>query len=179
MKFFDNMTNALFKEKEDGTTVYYAKGLLRKGYILTDEAQKNKLYKFHKRTFKYVLPLGIVYALLLGLAGVPIIGFIPILVVALILHFKQKSLIKDLPIYEEKLTLKETKKTIANAFPKWFTIFMMINGSLAVVMALSLPFITNDSIKNMGGIIGLLLFMGVSLLGLGWYLYRHKEKKAK
>ena len=65
MGFFDNMTKTLFKENEEGTTIYYAKGLFRKGYIVTDETQKEKLYKFHKRIFKYLLPFGIVYTLLL------------------------------------------------------------------------------------------------------------------
>jgi hypothetical protein len=176
MGIFDNMTKALFKEKKDGTTIYYAKGLLRKGYILKNEVQKEKLYKFHKRTFKYLLPLGIVYALLLGLAGAPIIGFIPIIAVALILHFKQKFLIKDLPIYEEKLTLKETKRTIANIFPKWFSIFIMINGALAIGLALLVPFIADDNMQNIEGIVILLLVMGLPLLGIGWYFYKNKDK---
>lgn len=176
MKLFENMTNALFKELDDGTTIYYAKGLLRKGYIITDETQKEKLYTFHKRLNTYLLPLGIVYALLLGLAGVPIVGMVPILLVAMIIHFKQKSLIKGLSVYEEKLTLNETKKTIANIFPKWFTIFMMINGGLATGMALILPFLDNDEIKDIGGIVGLLLIMGIPMLVGGWYLYKNKSK---
>jgi len=44
MGFFDNMTKELFKKNEEGTTIYYAKGLFRKGYIVTDKTQKGKLY---------------------------------------------------------------------------------------------------------------------------------------
>ena len=46
MGMFDNMTKALFKEKEDGTTIYFGNGLLKEGYIVTDPEQKEKLYKF-------------------------------------------------------------------------------------------------------------------------------------
>jgi len=173
------MTKALFKKNEDGITIYYAKGLLRKGYIITDEIQKEELYKFHKRIFKYILPLVVICLMLLGLTGMSIIGFIPIVIVALLVHFKQKRLIKDLSIYEKKLTIKETKKTLVNFFPKSFSIFMMINGAIAIGLALMLPFIADENMENIGVIIGLLLITGVPLLGTGWYLYKNKEKTSK
>lgn len=177
MKLSENMINTLFKEQEDGTTIYYAKGLLRKGYIVIDEAQKKKLYAFHRKINTYILPMGIAYALLLGFTGAPIVGFIPIVLGAIIIHFRQQILSKGLPVYEEKPTFNETKKTIANVFPKWFTVFMMINGGLATGMALILPFIENSELKDIGMISGLFLIMGIPLLTGGWYLYRNKEKK--
>lgn len=175
MGFFDNMTKALFKENEDAETIYYAKGILRKGYIVPSEAQKKKLYNFHKRIFKYLFPVGIMYTLLLGLGGMPIIGFVPILVIALILHFKQKSLIKNLLIYEEKLTIHETKKTIANAFPKSFIIFMMINGVMGILLTISLPILLDDSMEELSTLMMLTFIMSIFLLGVGWYLYKFKK----
>lgn len=173
---FDNMTEALFQENEDGTIVYYAKGLLRQGYII-NETEKERLFKFHKKIFKYLLPLGIIYAMLLGLAGISIIGLLPIMIVAFIIHFKQKSLIKNLHAYHEKPTIEQAQKKLANIFPKPLIIFMMINGALAVIMALLLPFLADDNMKDIGFIVGLLLLMGIPLLGIGWYFYKNIEKK--
>ncbi len=173
--FFDNMTSVLFKEQADGTIIYYAKGLLRKGYIITDEVKKEKLYTFHNRVFKYLLPLGIIYALFLGLLGVPFLGLIPIFLVAFILHFKQKNLIQGLPIYEEKLTFKESKKTIANTFPKWFTIFMIINGVVGILLTISLPTLLQKSIEELSTLMMMTFTMGILLLVMGLYLYRAKQ----
>ena len=175
MGIFDNMTKALFKEQADGTTIYYAKGLLRKGYIITDEVKKEQLYTFHNRIFKYLLPLGIIYALFFFFLGVPFLGLIPIFLVAFILHFKQKNLIQGLPIYEEKLTFKESKKTIANTFPKWFTIFMIINGVVGILLTISLPTLLQKSIEELSTLMMMTFTMGILLLVMGLYLYRAKQ----
>ncbi len=179
MGLFKNTTDALFRQTEDGKTIYYGKGLLKKGYILDSEEKKEKIYKYHKSINTFIVPLGIVYALFVGLAGAPFLGIIPILLVGLILYFKQKKLIKNLPVYEEKLTLAETKKSMVSIFPKWFTIFMMIIGTLTIAMALMLPFTLDENTEEIGATMGLLLIMGMPLLGIGWYLYKNREKALK
>ena len=172
--FIDNMTSVLFKEQEDGTMIYYPKGLLRQGCIIRDKEQKEKLYRFHKRINKYLLPLGVGYAMLIGLTGAPLIGMIPIVIVSILLYFRQKSLMKDLPIYEEKLTIKETKKSIADALPKVFLVFMIANGIMGVLLAVTLPILLEKSIEDLGGLMIVTFAMGVFLLGTGWYLYKAK-----
>ncbi len=107
------------------------------------------------------------------------LGIIPILLIGLFLYFKQKNLIENLPVYEEKLTIKETKRSIVNIFPKWFTIFMMIIGTLTIVMALILPFALDENMEDIATTMGLLLIMGIPLLGIGWYLYKNKDEALK
>jgi len=175
MGLFKNTTDVLFRQTEDGKTIYYGKGLFKKGYIIDSEEQKEKIYKYHNRINTFVVPLGIGYAFFVGLAGAPLLGTIPILLLGLFLYFKQKKLIEELPVYEEKLTIKETKKSIVNIFPKWFTIFIMIIGTLTIVMALILPFTLDENMEDITVTMGLLLIMGIPLLGIGWYLYKNKE----
>ncbi len=166
MGMFDNMTKALFKEKEDGTTIYFGNGLLKEGYIVTDPEQKEKLYKFHKNLFKYMVPLGIVYSLLWGLSGAGLGGFVPVLIVSLLIYLKQKSLIKGLPKANEKLSATETRETIAKSLPKWFVLLMIINGVLGIMMAIFLYFAASDLKFTMG----VFLVMGSMLLIGGIYL---------
>ena len=112
--------------------------------------------------------------MLIGLTGAPLIGMIPIVIVSILLYFRQKSLMKDLPIYEEKLTIKETKKSIADALPKVFLVFMIANGIMGVLLAVTLPILLEKSIEDLGGLMIVTFAMGVFLLGTGWYLYKAK-----
>jgi len=176
MQLFKNLTETLFKETEDGKTIYYGKGLLRKAYIITDDETKEKLYRFHKRVNTYLLPLGIVYAVFLGLVGVPLAGMIPVFLVAIIIHYRQKNLVKGLFVYEKKLTTKEIKKSIVDVFPKAFLFFMMINGFLAIVTAVLLPMLLGKNFNEVATLMIVLFVMGCILFGLGFYLYRLKKK---
>jgi len=173
---FDKMTQVLFKDNENGTTTYYAKGLLHKGYIITDMYTKEKIYKFHKRIFKYLVPFGIVYTILLGLSGAYVVSIVSILLISIIVHLKQKSLTKNLSIHEEKLTIKEIENIILSLFPKSFLIFMIISGLLAILISLLLPVLFDNDIQNFAGLMIILLTMGFFLLGTGWYLYQEKKK---
>ena len=168
MGMFDNMAKALFKEKEDGTTIYFGNGLLKEGYIVTDPEQKEKLYKFHKNLFKYMVPLGIVYSLLLGLSGAGLVGFVPVLIVSILIYLKQKSLTKGLPKANEKLSATETRETIAKSLPRWFVLLMIINGVLGIMMAIFLYFAASDLKFTMG----VFFVMGLMLLVGGIYLNR-------
>lgn len=179
MGIFKNMTESLFKETEDDKTIYYGKGLLRRAYIITDAKTKERLYTFHQRVNRYVLPLGIVYAMLLGLGGAPLIGMLPIFIVAIILHFRHKSLVKNLPIYDQKLTPKEAKNNIASVFPKPFLIFMIINGFLGILTALFLPTILDKEVNEIASLMIIFFVMGMFLLGTGWYLYKEKQNTLK
>ena len=171
MGMFDNMTKALFKEKEDGTTIYFGNGLLKEGYIVTDPEQKEKLYKFHKNLFKYMVPFGIVYSLLWGLSGAGLLGFVPVIIASVLLYLKQKSLTKGLARVNEKLSAEETRKVIANSLPKWFVLLMIVNGILGIVMAIFLYFAASD----LKFIIGVFLALGSMLLIGGIYLYRTRS----
>jgi hypothetical protein len=172
MQLFKNLTETLFKETEDGKTIYYGKGLLRKAYIITDDETKEKLYRFHKRVNTYLLPLGIVYAVLLGLAGAPLAGMIPVFLVAIIVHYRHKNLLKGLPVYDKQMDKAEVKDTIARVFPKPFLIFMIINGLLAIITAIALPSLLDKTLNEVATLMGILFVMGAMLLGFGWYLYR-------
>lgn len=176
MGIFDKMTKVLFKEHENGTTIYYAKGLLNKGYIITDKYTREKVYKFHKRIFKYLVPFGIVYTILLWLSGAYVLSIVSILLMSMIVHQKQKSLTKNLSLYEEKLTIKEAENIILSFFPKSFLIFMIISGFLAVVIALLLPVVLDNDLQSLTGLIIILFIMGLFLLGTGRYLYQLKKK---
>lgn len=174
---FNNMAKAIFKEIGDGKTIYYANGLLRKGYIVEDEAQKEKIYKYHKRIFTYILPLGILYALLWGLIGASWEGSIPIILIVFMFAYKKKKLVEGLLVYEETLQPNEVKSRTMNAFPMWFVVLMIVNGTIAILFAAVLMFIDEGSVENVQTIALILFVMGLPLLGLGIYTYKTKKMK--
>jgi len=174
---FDNMAKTFFKETTDGKTVYYGNGLLRKGYIVEDEAQKEKIYKYHKKVFTYILPLGILYAFIWGISGASWEGGIPVIIVALALTYQKKKLTKNLSLYEEKLKPNEVKNRFASAFPMWFVVLMVVNGTIAILFAVVLMFIDDGSVENVQTIALILFMLGLPLFGLGIYMYKNKNIK--
>ena len=128
MGYFDKITEAAFNEGKNGETIYFPNGIFGKGRLVEDPTQKAKLFKFHKRLHKYLLPLCIIYGLLLGLGGeVTLDGFIPIIIILIFVVVRQRVLIKGLTIIDDKLTFKEVTTTVSKAYHPAFLIFMLLS----------------------------------------------------
>ncbi len=175
MGFFDKMTESAFKEGINGETIYFPNGVLGKGRLVQESARKEQLFKFHKRLNKYLIPVSILYGILAGLTGeVSLTGFMPLIILGIIVFLRQRFLMRGLPIHDEKLTVKEASTYAAKAFHPVFLFLIVLNGIILLLLSFALPFILEKPIDE---VFFLMLFpfaIGLMSLGIGLYLYKVK-----
>ena len=176
MGFFDKLAESAFKESSNGEIIYYPNGALGKGRLVTDPAQKTKLFNYSKRLFKYLFPLGIIYGMGAGFSyGVSLESIIPIIVIYFVAFIRQRFLIKNLAIHNEKLTIKEGVATVSQAYHPVFLASSVINGVLLVCLAFALPSILNKSISEILSLVIFVFMVGVVSIGFGAYFFRAKN----
>lgn len=80
MGYFDGLTDALFKNKPDGSVVFYPWGALGKGYVVTPPQRATQLRSFVRRYYQLTVPLFILMGIVLkGKAlwiAVPVLGIL-------------------------------------------------------------------------------------------------------
>lgn len=172
MGYFDKLTETAFKEGENGVTIYYPDGVLGKGRIIDDPILKEKIFKFHKRFIKYLIPLACIYGMLLGLGQeITLNGLMPMIIIGILVFLRQRILIKGLPIHNKKLTVKEALKSVHTTL----LIISIANAVFLVITGLSMPFVLNKSIDEIQTIIFIPVALGVFLLSLSIYIYKLKK----
>ncbi|WP_126457086.1 hypothetical protein [Sulfuriflexus mobilis] len=173
MGYFDKIAATAFKEGKNGETLYFPNGILGKGRLVEDPVRKEKLFKFHKRLNKYFLPLCILYGLLLGLSGgVSLNGFMPIIIIGLVVIMRQQILIRGLPVKNEKLSAKEAMTSTSKALhPAWVPV-MFVAGIIGILLSLSIPFFFEKSFNELLGLVVITLTLGIVSLGISLYLYK-------
>ena len=176
MGYFDKITEQTFKVSEEGETIYYPNGLLRKGRIVGSTKKKEKLYKYQKRVNKYFLPLSIFYGMLIGIGGsLSLEAFYPIFIIYLLIFIRQRFLIRGLPVYEKKHTIKETTKSISKIYSHNFLKLTAVMGVLSILLSFSIPFIFETTINETWPLILILFGMGVVSLVIAIYFYKIKK----
>ena len=177
MGYFDKITEASFKTGSNGESIYFPNGILGKGRLVQDPARKAQLFKYHKRLHKYLIPFSILYGLIIGLGNnISLESLMPILIIGSIVFIRQRYLIRGLPIYNEKLTVKEVASTASKAFHPAFLILMVLNGAALIVVSIAMPFILNEPINEIFTLVIGPFVLGV--LSLAVYIYLYKIKKS-
>jgi len=175
MGYFDKVAAAAFKETSDGMTVYYPNGVIGKGRLVTNDEEKEKLFRYHKRLYKVLMFVGIPYGWLLGLSGVYTVGTIaPIAILAALMFLHQYRLIRELPKHEMRLGLNEAIAKSSNALPNWY---YWLFGTLSVVglfLAVTLPFQLEKTYKEL--LVPVIGFGSFGLLGLSLSIKFYRAK---
>jgi len=176
MGYFDKISELVFKEGDDGETIYFPNGILCKGRLIQDPVRKAKLFKYHKRINKYLIPFFSLYGLILGLSGaVSLEDFIPVLIFCIIVFIRQRFLIRGLPVYNTKLTRKEVTVSLSKVHHPLFLVFMALNGVILIIVSLGMPFVLDKPISEMLDLVLIPFIVGSMLLGFSLYLYKIKK----
>lgn len=167
MGYFEGLTDATFKQDSNGNTLFYPWGVLGKGRILKDAETRDQLRNFILLYYKVSLPTAIVLAVLrqwwlLGIAGVALLAWFLL---------KSRSLLKDCPVSEERLTLKEGYRNSA-ASHNALTLWLLLVVSLLFSAAGGLLLLAG---KTLVGLLTLTLFGACSAA----FIYMLKSKHAK
>jgi hypothetical protein len=175
MGFFDDLAEAAFKKNAEGSDVYYPSGILEKGRVVSDPEQRRKLFNFHKRFCKYLIPLSSLYGVALGFNGitrghVAFIGVVLVWVLA-----RQRYLISGLPIYGEKLRASEAVATGAKAFHPAFLLLFGVSSLFLIAGGAATPFVLGSAINEVLYLMLGIVSMGLLGLALSIYLYRARK----
>ena len=177
MGFFDKITEQTFKINEEGETIYYPNGLLGKGRLVGSVEKKEKLYNYQKRVNKYFLPFSIFYGILIGLGGsLSLEAFYPLLIIYLFIFIRQRLLIRGLPIYGKKHTVKETTESISKIYSPNFLKFMGVMGVFSILISFFIPFIIEKPINEIVPLFA--IPFGVGAFSLVFAVYFIKLKKS-
>ncbi len=162
MGYFDKISEAAFKEADDGVVIYYPNGAMGKGRVVPDLATKDKLYKFHKRLFKALLFVALPYAWLVGMSGVfTVVSFSPIILMAALMSLRQYWLIHKLPKHQLKLGMSEAMGKGAQALPNWYYWVLGVTSVVTMLFGLFTPYLINKTYHE-----AITLVIGFSCFGL-------------
>lgn len=178
MGFFDNLAETAFKKGADGSDIYYPSGIIGKGRVVVDAERRKKLFNYHKRTYKYVIPLASLYGLVVGFGGMTLGHLVFIGIVLTLLLARQRYLIKGLPVYGEKLKLSEAAAVGAKAVHPAFLLIFGTSSLLLIAAGATLPIVSGlpakEVLRPMLGIAS----MGLLGLALSIYLYRVRKSNS-
>lgn len=167
MGYFDGLADASFKQDSNGNSVFYPWGVLGKGRVLPDAETHATLRTFIKRYYMVTLPVIIVLSVL-RLWWLLLPAAIGLLAWFLL---TTRSLLRNCPVSEEKLTLKEGYSNSAASHNKP-TLWALLVVSLLMSLGGVLLLITGKAL------------IGVALIGLfglcsGVFVYMLRVKYAK
>jgi hypothetical protein len=168
--YFEGLTNGSFKTDSEGNTVFYPWGVFGKGRILPDEPTEKKVRGFVSLYYKVSLPSIIGAGVIIGWAW----AFVLVPILAGWFYFGSKSLVKEFPYSEEKLTLKEGYKNSAKGHNTSTLWLLLVCSLLFVFMGIFVLTIAKSSADVMLGWMLVILF-GASAAAIGYML---KMKKA-
>ncbi len=177
MGYFSNIAEAAFKDNPDGQGwLYYPNGIFSKGHIVTDAAYKNKLFKFQKRVYMFLIPLGFIYGLGLDLDNIDIYDFVPIAIILAFIYLRQFYLTRNLPRCNIKLKYNEATGVAARGLPTYYFYALYISSFCVIAISLSTPLLFNKPYSETLDLT--LILLGLGVFGLIFGLYLHKLKKS-
>jgi len=141
MGYFSSIAQSAFKENPNGDGwLYYPNGVLSKGRLVTDPEYKDKLFKFQKRMYMYILPLSVVYGLSLDLSNIALSDFYLLAVLLMPVYLRQYFLIRKLQKSNVKLKAKEAITASKGfLFSKYYFYLMYSCSAFLIAMGLSTP----------------------------------------
>lgn len=177
MGYFDSIAESAFKDNPEGEGwLYYPNGIFSKGHIVTDETYKNKLFKFHKRVYMILIPLGFIYGLGLDFDNFSIYDLVPVGIILAFVYLRQYFLTRNLPRCNIKLKYKEATGVAARGLSKYYFYSLYIASFCVIGISLSTPLIFDKPYSETLELTLMLLGLGVFGLVMGVYL--HKLKKS-
>ena len=177
MGYFSNIAESAFKENPNGEGwLYYPNGVLSKGHLVVDPAYKDKLFKFQKRMYMFILPLGVLYGLALDLSNIALSDFYLLIILLIPIYLRQHFLVRKLPKSNVKLKAKEAITTATKGFSSYYFYFMYFSSVFLIAIGLSSPLLFN---KPYSEVMDLTIMMaGSGLFFLAISLSLHKLKKS-
>lgn len=167
MGYFDGLTDACFKNSNDGRQVFYPYGVLGNGYYMPDSETYQKTRGFVKNFYIITFPLVII----LGATRLILPAIVISSVLMLYYFFKIKKIATNLEKCDIKLTMKESYINSArshNIVTLWllliFSIFFVISGSLMVML---------DTKAFWPGLLGIIFFGPCAIV----FIFMIKNKK--
>src|SRR6267143_3836948 len=176
MGFFDDLAEAAFKKGADGSDIYYPSGVLEKGRVVSDAERRKKLFIYHKRVYKYAIPLFALYGVALGFGGFTWGHLLFIGAVLILLITRQRYLISGLPTYGEKLKASEAVAKGAKAFHPAFLVILGVISLLLIAGGAAIPVVFGLSVK--GILYPILGIVSMGLLGLVLSIYLYRARKS-
>ena len=173
MGFFDKLAETAFRKNHDGSDIYFPNGVIGKGRIVRDAARRKKLFNYHKRIFKYGIPLVLLYGLVFRISSGHLI-FVG--VVAGLMFARQRYLIAGLPVYAERPTVGEVAARGAKAFHP--LLLLLFGGCSLILIAggAAIPILSNMPFEQIAfPMIGIISF---GILGLALSVYLYKARKS-
>ena len=176
MGYFDGLSDGSFKLDRQGRWVFYPWGALGKGYVLPDEARKDRIRQFVKRYLLVTLPLSILFGVAFSNVALSrrltvwtgvLIGLLPLDFVGSIVFYGWRTarLLEGFRVSEEKLRIAEAYRNSAKSHNLAILIFFFVLSALFVVAGLWL--ISQNRV--MVGALSVALF-GACTVGIGFML---------
>lgn len=151
MGYWEGIYRTYLKPNESGTVIFYPWGIMGKGYMLESKTIEGRVRNFIKASFFVSMLIVIVVQLALGsLANVLVFP-----IYLLCYQLAVSRLVRGLALSTEKLNLRETYSSSANAFGLPTLIALEI-GSLGFVAAGI--FIIKYAHAVLAGVAGILFF---------------------
>ena len=177
MGYFSSIAESAFKENPNGDGwLYYPNGVLSKGRLVTDPEYKNKLFKFQKRMYMYILPLSVLYGLSLDLSNIALSDFYLLAILLTPVYLRQYFLVKKLPKSNTKLKAKEAITTASKGLSSYYFYFMYFASVFLIAMGLSTPLLFNKPYSEVMDLT--IMLAGSGLFFLAVSLIPHKLKKS-
>ncbi|MGD9818137.1 MAG: hypothetical protein AB7V04_05475 [Desulfomonilaceae bacterium] len=172
MSFLDSFSDPLFKKSESGESIFYPWGVLGKGYVITSNAEADRI----KATVKWcnfcailvsimcLQVLGLVYSLIF--VGIYYVGY----------TFWTGSVTKGMAVASEKLRLSETVERMVIHYSPWNLVLMLVLALVLCILS-AIMFFAEPEERGMAAI-GFIFFGGCSL----WFAYmlsvRRKSRRS-
>jgi len=157
--YFGGFIDISFKKDGKGRTVFYPWGILGRGYILPDDT-KDIIRKKLKRSYQVCLTLVILTKIFLP-SWVSIFLVLPVLLGVLAIF--EKRLVRGFEISPDRLTLSDTRSTLARSQSLSTTWFLEI---CSVIFVLAGIFILVTSPNQW-----FIAILSISLFGLSAYIF--------
>jgi hypothetical protein len=177
MGYFSSIAESAFKENPNGEGwLYYPNGVIGKGYLVTDLPYKDKLFKFQKRVYMFILPLGFLYGLALDFSNIALSDFYLLIILLTPVYIRQYLLVKKLPRSNVKLKAKEAIATASRGFSSYYFYFMYFSSAFLISIGLSAPLLFNKPYSEVMDLT--IMLAGSGLFFLAVTLILHKLKKS-
>ncbi len=176
MGYFNGIAESAFKENPDGEGwLYYPNGILSKGHIVTDPSYKEKLFKFQKRMYMFLIPFSILYGLSLDLENLELASLYPLVIIMMPVYLRQYFLVRKLPKSEVKLKFKEGIETASKKLPKSYFYFLYISAAVLIALGLSTPLLFDKPYSEVKDLVLMLSGMGLFFFVVTIFLQKLKN----
>ena len=176
MGYFEHLANAAFKDNPEGNGwLYYPNGMLSKGRVVTDKQYKDKLFKFQKHMYMFLMPSGVIYGLFLSRTEFYFYNLIPIVIILTPIYIRQYLLIRDLSKCNIKLKYNEATSEAVKGLPTWSIYVLYISASMLIAIGFCSPWFFNKPLSEVIELALMLIGFGIAGILLGLFVHKYKK----